>query len=67
MVKKRSPLRLKRAEVEMVLAIRELQRRNWAFGFSAMRRLWYVFDSGLREHPGSTLPAALEKAKEVRR
>lgn len=67
MVKKRNPIRLTRAEEEMVRAIRECRRRDWAFGFSAMLQLWYVFDSDIRQHNGGVLSAALEKAKEARR
>ena len=64
---RRKPPRLTRADEEMVRAIRECRRRGLAFGFSAMRQLWYVFDPDCREYLGEALPAALEKAKEARR
>lgn len=65
MVKKRKPLRLARGEEEMIRAIRECLGRDWAFGFSAMMRLWWVCDSDLRQHNGEALPAALKKAKDA--
>lgn len=67
MAKKRKPLRLTRAEEEMIRAIRECRRRGLAFGFSAMMQLWYVFDQDCREYLGQALPAALKKAKGARR
>lgn len=66
-MKKRNPLRLTRAEEEMIRAIRECRRRDWGFGFSAVLQLWYVFDSDVRQHIGEVLAAALKKAKGARR
>lgn len=69
MVKKeRSPLRLTRAEEEMILAIRECRRRRFAWSryrtlINTPGHMAYLVNG----HPGMTLPAALKKAKGARR
>lgn len=68
-MKKRKPLRLTRAEEEMILAIRECRRLSMGFQFYDYLQRWSIVGDECRScvYEGSTLSEALEKAKEARR
>ena len=64
MVRRRKPLRLTRAEEEMVRAIRECRRRGWWYEYGC-NGMHCVIDEDGFEYRSRALPAAVEKAKEA--